>query len=637
MIPILFPTDALEFTSRGLGALSDAISCNVIEERNGEYELTLVYPKHGIHFADLEIGRIICAIPSPYRLPQPFRIYKITRSMRDSVTVNAQHISYDLSGVTVKPFQSSSVADTLNKIKINSLNTNNFKFSGSSSLAVSHKYDYPYTARQLLGGVEGSILDLFGGEYEFDGFNVKWYAQRGQNSGVTIRYGKNLLDVVQDIDSASLVSGVCPYWQDSETGNVVYGGIVRLDGEFVTERIVPLDMTEYFETAPTVAQLEAQAKTYITANYATEPELSCDVSFALIEQSEQYKEFALLEKCDLCDTVNVYYGGLGVNSTAKIVKIDTDVLRNKYNSVTVGTVRANIAQTIEAQQKALQDIPTVGNVAAIVQGALGNITGATGGSVRFLDTDGDGDPDTLYIADNPDPVKAKRVWRFNYLGWAASKNGYDGPFEMGATLEDGLLANFVTAAHLTAGTIESADGESFFVDLDNGIVRIKANQEITDELEALNERITETSTEIINNAQEIILTALESYVTTQDYDEFVQSIQTTLSVMAGQIELSFATSERIEDIEGQVQEFINEQIKYIRFINGNIIIGVEGNELILTIQNDRLYFSQNGNEVAYFANDKLYVQDAEFINSVVIGKFAFQPAENGSLSFRRVD
>ena len=92
--------------------------------------------------------------------------------------------------------------------------------------------------------------------------------------------------------------------------------------------------------------------------------------------------------------------------------------------------------------------------------------------MRLLDNNNDGMPDELYIADNPDPTQAVYVWRFNYMGWAGSSNGYNGPFVMGATIPDGLLATFVTAAHLVAGTIQSADGQSFYLNLDENVLRM---------------------------------------------------------------------------------------------------------------------------------------------------------------------
>lgn len=474
MIPILFDANEKDFSTRGLGPLSDAVSCKVVEERNGSYELTMKYPKNGIHFEDIGLNKIIFAIPSPYRDAQPFRIYKMSTPMNGAVTIYAQHISYDLSGVSVLPFTGISVTDIFDKIKSNSINRNDFDFVGNSDFSTECVYDIPHTARQILGGIDGSVIDRFGGEYEFDKFTVRWNLNRGANNGVTVRYGKNLLTLNQDVDISQIVTGVIPYWANMEGGTAIVGDRVNLDGEYTFERIIPLDLSQEFENEPSKEDLEARAKTYIDANYSLEPEINCTVSFALIEQYEDYKEYKLLEKCDLCDVVTVQYPDLGINSTAKIVKIDTDVLKDRYNSVTLGSVRANIAQTIVAQQKAVEDVPTRKDVSGIVQGSLGNILGAQGGSIRLLDTNNDGQPDTLYIADNSNPIEAKKVWRFNYLGWAASENGYNGPFKMGATLDDGLLADFVTAANLVAGTIKSADdGVSFSLDLSTGHINAK--------------------------------------------------------------------------------------------------------------------------------------------------------------------
>lgn len=534
MIPILFDSKARDFSSRGLGPLTDAIACNVVEERNGTYELDMEYPIDGIHFNDIGLNKIIYAIPSPYRRPQPFRIYKISRAMRGKITINAQHISYDLSGIAVLPFTGHSVADVMNQIKQNSVITNNFEFSGSSGLTRDCVYTTPNSARQILGGMEGSILDVFGGEYEFDGFNVIWRQNRGANRGVTIRYGKNLLDITQDVDISGAITGVIPYWADSEGGIVVVGDRINLDGKFSYEKVIPLDLSEGFENAPSKEQLNQRAKTYIEANYTAEPDISCDVSFALIEQSEEYKEFRILEQCDLCDTVTVVYPDLGVNSTAKIIKVDTDVLHEKYNSVAIGTIRANIAQTIIEQQKQVDKTPTKNDVSQLVRDSLDKITGADGGSVRLLDTNGDGEPDTLYIADNSDPKLAKQVWRFNYLGWAASNNGYNGPFTMGATLEKGLLANFVTAANLVAGTIKSQDGKSFFLDLDTGELRMNALQ-LTVNGSSISNIVENEAGSIVESAVDSAVSPLESRLSKAESTITVHSNQIATKVSEGDV------------------------------------------------------------------------------------------------------
>ena len=202
------------------------------------------------------------------------------------------------------------------------------------------------------------------------------------------------------------------------------------------------------------------------------------VSFAQLEQSEEYKHLKLLERVSLFDTVNVEFPALNVSATARVVKLVYDGLADRVKSVNLGSVRANIADTIANQQTELEktkDKPTVSMVQKISSALAKAIMGANGGAVRLIDTNDDGEPDELYIADNADPAQAVKVWRFNYNGWAASKNGYSGPFEFGATLEDGLLANFVTAAQLVAGTIKSQDnGKTFFLDLDNGVLNMNA-------------------------------------------------------------------------------------------------------------------------------------------------------------------
>ena len=125
----------------------------------------------------------------------------------------------------------------------------------------------------------------------------------------------------------------------------------------------------------------------------------------------------------------------------------------RYESVEIGQVRTNIADTIANQQQEIQKRPTSGAVQQIANSIAAAIMGAKGGSVRLLDANGDGEPDTLYIADNPDPAQAVKVWRFNYEGWGASQNGYDGPFQMGGALGVGLYADFITAGTLNAALV----------------------------------------------------------------------------------------------------------------------------------------------------------------------------------------
>ncbi len=454
MKPILFPSTATEFNTQGLGVLTDAISCTVIEERNGAFELTMQYPDTGVHFGEITDRCIIYAIPSPYRAPQPFRIYRITRPMNGIIMVYAQHITYDLSGVPLNPFTAINAPDALSKLSLNAAVDSPFTFWTDKSTVASFAVSTPSSTRSVLGGSSGSILDVYGGEYEWDGFTVRLYGHRGYDNGVVISYGKNLTDIEQDRNISNVATGIYPYWTNAEGALVTCDPkIVNAPGTYDFTRVVPVDFSSDFETQPTPAQLQARAEKYVEDNKIGIPKTSITASFVQLEQFPEYEDLALLEKCDLCDTVTIRYPQLGVEAKAEIVKIETDVLLERYNSVEIGDVRTNIADTIVGQQHEIKQKPSETYLREAVLALTETILGASGGAVRLLDTNNDGMPDTLYIADDPDPTKARKIWRFNHEGWGASNNGYNGPFSYGATLENGMVADFITAGTLNADLI----------------------------------------------------------------------------------------------------------------------------------------------------------------------------------------
>lgn len=482
--PILYSATETNFEHNGIGILSACVSCEVAEEANGIFEMAMTYPMDGIHYEDIADRSIIKAKADQFRDPQLFRVYATSRPMNGIVTVLAEHISYDLSGIPVKPFSAESASSAFLGIKNNAVVDCPFDFWTDKGTAAKFTVSTPASIRSRLGGAAGSILDVYGGEYEFDNFTVKLHNSRGLNRGVSIRYGKNLTDIQQDQNCSNVATGIYPYWagmvEEKDVLVELPEKIVNAPGTYNFVKIRTLDLSGEFETQPTVEQLRSKAETYIQNNNIGVPVVSWSVSFEQLTKSEEYKHLALLERVSLFDTVNVEFPALGVSATAKAVKVVYDSLADRVKSVTLGSVRANIADTIANQQTEIdktKEKPSLSMVQKISSALAKAIMGANGGSVRLIDTNEDGDPDELYIADDPDPMKAVKVWRFNYNGWAASKNGYSGPFEFGATLKDGLLANFVTAAKLVAGTIKSQDnGKTFFLDLDNGVLNMNATE-----------------------------------------------------------------------------------------------------------------------------------------------------------------
>lgn len=478
MSMVLFPSGATTFETQGLGSVVDAISCNVHEVLNGEYELEMQYPITGTQYGNLQNRRIIFSKHDPYSEPQPFRIYRITRPMNGIVTIYARHVSYDLSGIPVGVFDANNAQSAMQGLKNNSLVANPFLFETTMPTVANFSCQYPQPCRNLLGGQEGSILDVYGGEYEWDEWTVHLQSRRGSDNGVRITYGKNLIDIEQDENIANLKTGIIPYWINSETGEVIYSSpqIIQAPGEFNFSSVVPVDFGEQFESQPTPQELAEAGQEYITDNKIGVPTVSIDLSFAQLEQYSLYESTEALERVRIGDTVHVFFAQLGINVSSRVVETNYDPILNRYNSVSVGSVRANIAGTIADQQQQIDDLTQNPTLSSAFKKAVTSLTqtilGAKGGSVRFLDSDGDGEPDTLYIADDPDPSKAQKVWRFNYEGWGASENGYNGPFEIGATLNDGIVANFITAGVLNGdliqtGTIQSPNGR-MTINLDQG-------------------------------------------------------------------------------------------------------------------------------------------------------------------------
>lgn len=446
MNPILYSPTERAFADNGVGVLSDAASCIVTEERNGSFELELQYPVAGIHYADITYRSVILARPRPDAAGQPFRVYRITRPMGGLVTVYAQHISYDLSGVAMPPFTAQGITGAFAAINASALPSDSgFTYWTDKTGTQSISSTLPLSVRSLLGGVRGSILDVYGGEYEFDRFTVRLWAKRGADRGVTIRYGKDLTSLEQEASCAAVYTAVYPYWTSGEATVELPEKTVSVPGTFDFTRILPLDLSSSFDDAPSADRLRTAAQYYIADNKLGVPRVSLSLSFAQLDG----------ERVDLCDTVSVIFPAMGVTARAKVIRTTFDVLRDRYTSVDVGDIRANIADTIAAQAQDLDAMPTTQAMQKAILNATGWITGTGGGYVVFKRNDS-GQATELLIMDSPEMSTAKNVWRWNLGGLGFSKNGVSGPYETAITQDGNIVGKFVTAEglHVKAANVD---------------------------------------------------------------------------------------------------------------------------------------------------------------------------------------
>ena len=470
MIPILYQSNEVNFTSNGLGRLSDAISCEVKEQRNGVFELVLTYPVSGIHYNEIDVNNIIVAKTEEGGNDQRFIIYKRSKPLNGIVTFNAEHLSYLLNSIPCMPFEGSGLADTMSKIQPNAAITCPFTFSTDISSSINFKLEEPREIRSLLGGERGSILDIYGqGDYKFDNYNVSLLVDRGNDNGVSIRYGKNLTDLQDVLDSTTTYTGICPYWRSSEGAlktlpeKVVYAP----EGLTYPYKIIrTIDFSGDFEEEPTDIQLRARAEQYINTEKGWRLKNNLKVSFISLYDTEEYKNIAPLERVKLCDTVHIIYENIDVKS--RVIETNFDVLQERYTSIELGDTTYSLAQAVAEAA----GVPTEQQVNSRLQKAIEHATkliqGGLGGHVVF-NTNADGEPEEILIMDTDSIETAVNVIRMNLGGIGFSHNGYSGPFDTAWTIDGNFVADYITTGTLDGGLIraESIQANALSVNANN--------------------------------------------------------------------------------------------------------------------------------------------------------------------------
>lgn len=342
-------------SNNDLGPLPDCIECLTESELNGGYELSLRYPTSGIGFENIAIGNIVLATNENGGERQPYRIYRITKPINGIVSVFARHIvQADLAGIPVKPYSADNVVSAIGGINENAMFATGFTFSTNKQTVANFSVQSPASILSIMGGSEGSLLDVYGGEFKYDGKSVSLLDSIGEDNGVKIKYGLNMTDFEQDANFQNCYTGAVGYWEsESET---VHTGVVPASGAFGHVKIATVDLTEKFETAPTVAELTAETERYITANKIGVPDVSIKLSFVDLSKTEEYA--GLSKSVRLGDTVHIDFSKIGVTASARVAKIKWNVLAEKYESIDIGSVKETVADTIAKQSKKIEESTT---------------------------------------------------------------------------------------------------------------------------------------------------------------------------------------------------------------------------------------------------------------------------------------
>ena len=488
MFPILYESLNVGVIPQhhGLGVLSDCIDCRCEEARNSIYELTFDYPMSGIHAQELAQYRIIKEKPNPTDDPQLFYIDRIGKVMNGKFTVYCKHVSYLLSGYEIT---SGTAGSAIAACALLQNAASGFTISTDKSTTGNFKITEPSSVRSWFGGKEGSLLDVYGtGEWQYNNFTCTLKLHRGADRGETIRYGKNLLELSQEIDASNLYTHVQAYWKKEDT--TVLSSKVSTGLNLGFPRTLVLDLSSAYEEAPTNQQLTDKVNNYISSNNLTTP--SNNIKLDFVQSGE------LTNRVDLCDTVSIYYEALGITRTQmKCIRTVYDCLREKYIETEFGDTRTNITDTMVAQTQAIEAKPSKSYLAEAVAHATQLITGNLGGHLIIHDSNGDGEPDELLIMDTDDISTAVNVWRFNQAGWGHSSNGYDGTYTLAATLDGGMVANFITTGFMSADRVRSgmivSENGFLIIDLDAGTITAPSITLNGEDVEATLDSLVQTS------------------------------------------------------------------------------------------------------------------------------------------------
>lgn len=481
MIPALYNKSETTFTHNGVGLLSEAVKATVTEERNGSYELSLQYPITGRFYSEITEGAIIKAKANETSEPQLFRIYKSSKPINGIVTYSAEHISYDLNGIPLLGFSIKNATPQMALTKAIEGAALPCPFTAYSNISTLNSTEIltPCSVRALLGGQTGSLLDVWGGEYEFDNFTVKLYLHRGKDNGVVIEYGKNLKDLKQESNIAECYTHLMPYavyTVQDESGNSEEKCV------YLAEKVIPLtesedighykafimDFSDRFGDNEEITEekLRAKATAYAAAADLGTPKVNITVSFVQLWQTEEYKNIAPLERVKLCDTVTVRFSKLGVAATSKVIKTVYNSLQEKYESVTLGDAKSSFANTINKQQEAIQEIKSSvkkGQAEATEQlkkaiaNATSLITGHSGGYVVLNPAE---KPQEILILDAPTIDEAVNVWRWNSGGLGYSSTGYNGEYSLAMTMDGAIVADFISAGILNGALLQADSVQS---------------------------------------------------------------------------------------------------------------------------------------------------------------------------------
>ena len=442
----------------------DELTFFSVKVDGAKWVLTLDYPADGVYEGDLNTNSYIYAQPEIGRELVFFDITDIDRTTSETtITITAEAA---IVPPVAREFNQMTVDQAVGYVSsyTNDVQTCPFTFSVHSKLyrdewiTTPKEFwsDIPKPAKSLLYGSEGSILDVFGGEWEFDHYNCIFHEERGSDNGVQYRYGKNIRSVTERINIDEIYTHAFSFWKgtassSTNTAEGEYytksGTILRiLDEEYETmfsaQRTLIIDASGEFENEPTTGQLDEYTLKQVKTRMAGTPTVTIDADIVDVAGMTEYEDIAALEQVNLYDTVTIVFPRLGINVKAKITEIEYDVLKNKNNRVIIGDVSTKLSNII-AQNKsdivsAKYDLKKWADKA--MERATQALAGWNGGNIRKNYNKNDHKQQSMYIMNADNVEEAGRAIKFDEYGIGVSGSGPEGSYSYMVNMSGGSLS-----------------------------------------------------------------------------------------------------------------------------------------------------------------------------------------------------
>lgn len=506
---ILFNETEKDFSTRGLGVLTDVVDPVITEVINGIYDMSFFYPPNGRLFSEIKAGRIVFAKgPKKY---QAFRIKTVEKDdSLNSISVRAFHISYDLADNFIEDtFIQNKGGDGAIKQLLNKTALPH-DFIGTSDI------QGPFSSRivrenvltALLGKEENSFISRAGGQVERDNFRINWLKTMGEDRGVKIKYRKNLVGLRFKEDYTNIVTRIMPqgfdtlflpekYIDSPLINNYPNISIRKVKFDSIKSKEINKDDKEALEHQEALKLLRQKAKEYIST--VDKPKITADVDFVDLAQTVEYAKYKELETVYIGDIVTVIHGPFNLNFKKQVTSYRYDPVEDRYIFITLGELENVISNSFNSGTIALNKVEELKREldTSVLEKykniATDLINKGFGGFVKYY-------KDRMLIMDTDNEETATKVWQFNKNGIGYSKTGIQGPYSYAWTIDGTFNTDFIGANSITVNKLASDVGQS---------LDLSSNVSINSKVESLNNKIN-TAVQQTNNKWEVTVSKLNN-------------------------------------------------------------------------------------------------------------------------------